>query len=109
MLLRRSKITQDTRARPGVRLRSINSTCAQLSIELFRIAHHYRGAMEHRIVQIGAYEFAVESETRHGKVRGKRTVSGFVSPYEAQSWLEAQLALPEPGTASPERELATQS
>jgi hypothetical protein len=65
--------------------------------------------MEHRILQIGAYEFAVESETRHGKVRGKRTVSGFASQGEAQSWLEAQLAVQDPGTVSPEREFATQS
>jgi hypothetical protein len=53
--------------------------------------------MEHRIVQIGVFEFAVESETRHGKVRGKRTVGGFESEHEAQAWIDAQCARPEPG------------
>jgi len=60
--------------------------------------------MEHRIIQIGLYEFAIESETRHGKVRGKRTLGGFGSEREAQAWLEAQGVKREPGEMSAEPE-----
>lgn len=53
--------------------------------------------MDHRIIQIGLYEFAVESETRYGKVKGKRVVGGFGSEREAQAWMEQQFASPQPG------------